>query len=78
VSRINEKLGLRPAGARARMRCLSGVRCPACGHVHVVSNVIHGRLSWLCGACGHVWNPTPVEVQSYNGRVRDRDRIRIP
>lgn len=78
MSRINEKMGMRPAGERARLRSLSGIRCPACDGRYVVSNVIHDRLTWTCGTCAHSWRPTLVDVQRYNGRVRERDRITVP
>jgi hypothetical protein len=78
MSRINEKLGIKPAGARARLSSLSGVDCRSCGHVDVISNVIHRRLLWMCGWCSEAWEPTPAEIQAYNGRVRERDRIVRP
>jgi len=75
VTTINSKLGLKAAGARARMNSLSGVRCPNCPHVDVVSNRVSGRLVWMCGWCGNIWAPTASDVASYNARVRERDRI---
>lgn len=76
MSRINQKLGLKAAGARARLNSLSGVRCPVCPHVDTISNVIHGRLRWMCGWCSHSWAPTADEIAAYNTRVRARDQIR--
>lgn len=75
MSHINEKLGLKSAGARHRLNALSGVQCPSCRGAHVMSNLISGRLLWMCGFCSESWEPTLVEIQKYNGRVRDRDRI---
>ena len=75
MSRINGQMGLKAAGARARLNSLSGVRCPRCKGQHVISNVIHRRLLWMCGFCSESWAPTLAEIQTYNGRVRDRDRI---
>lgn len=75
MSRINEKLGLKAAGARARLNSLSGVPCPECGGRHTISNKVHGQLRWCCGFCSHGWQPTAEEVVAYNQRVRERDRI---
>ena len=78
MSRINDKLGLRPSGSRARLNSLSGVACPECHHHYVVSAVIHEVLRWSCGFCAHAWTPTLADVQRYNGRVRERDRLTVP
>jgi hypothetical protein len=75
MSRINQKLGLKAAGQRARLNGLSGVKCQACPHHDVISNVIHGRVSWMCAWCSHQWQPTVAEIQEYNRHVRGRDRI---
>lgn len=77
MSSINSKMGIKPAGARARLNALSGVGCPNCPHRHVLSNVIHRRLTWACGVCGHVWEPSAADVEAYNGRVRERDRLEV-
>lgn len=77
MSRINERNGLKPAGARHRMDSLSGVQCPNCPHRDVVSNTVSGRLVWLCGWCGNVWTPTVAELEAYNKRVRSRDRVEV-
>lgn len=74
---INSKLGLKPAGHRARMDALSGIACPRCPHHDVVSNVIHGTLEWMCAWCGYGWTPTAADVTAYNARVRGRDRIEV-
>jgi hypothetical protein len=75
MSHINEKLGLRPAGARARLNALSGVACPRCPHHDVSSNIVHRELWWRCGWCSHGWHPTDEEIAAYNDRVRDRDHV---
>jgi hypothetical protein len=75
VSRINEKMGLKAAGARKRLDSLSGVACPNCPHRDVISNTVSGRLVWMCGWCSHIWTPTVEEIEAYDNRVRARDRI---
>lgn len=75
MSRINAKLGLKPAGARRRLLALSGVPCQVCPHHDTTSNVINRVLRWTCGWCGHAWTPTLEELATYNARVRQRDRI---
>jgi len=75
MTSINSKMGLRPAGKRTRLNALSGVPCPECKAVDVRPAVVHGVDRWTCAKCGHAWTPTPDDVTSYNGRVRDRDRI---
>lgn len=77
MSRINEKLGIKAAGARKRMDSLSGVQCPNCPHRDVISSFTSGRLIWCCGWCGNVWTPSPADVAAYNARVWDRDRIEV-
>ena len=77
MSRINEKMGLKAAGARARLNSLSGVACPECRGCHVISNKVHGHLLWLCGFCSYAWSPTVAEIGAYNRRVRERDRIAL-
>lgn len=77
MSRINARLGLAAAGARARLNSLSGVACQRCPHHYVVSNLVHRRLLWLCGFCGHTWQPTRAELETYNGRVRGRDVLEL-
>lgn len=78
MTSINSKLGLKPAGARARLNSLSGVKCAAaCGHTDTVSVIIHKRLTWCCGWCSHQWQPSPAEVVAYNARCRPHDRIEI-
>lgn len=77
MSRINEKLGLGPAGARKRMDSLSGVQCPNCPHRDVSANWVNRRWLWLCGWCGNTWTPTAADITAYNARVRERDRIEV-
>lgn len=77
MSRINDHLGLASAGARARLNALSGIGCQVCPHHYVVSNEIHRRLVWLCGFCGHAWQPSGAEREAYNARVRGRDRLEL-
>jgi len=74
---INDRMGLRPAGERARLRSLSGIDCPQCGARYVVSNVIHHVLRWTCGTCAHGWSPSLADVERYNDRVRERDRLKV-
>jgi hypothetical protein len=57
---------------------LPGVKCPACPLRHVISNVLNGRLTWLCGACSHCWTPDTAELEAYNARVPARERIEVP
>lgn len=78
MSRINEKMGFKPAGARKRLDALSGVACPNCPHHDVVSNTVSGRLVWMCAWCSNIWTPTEADIVAYNGRVRERDRIALP
>jgi ribosomal protein L37AE/L43A len=75
VSSINSKLGIKPAGARARLNSLSGVACPQCPHTDTVSSLVHKRRLWTCGWCSHSWSPSAEEIAAYNNRVRERDRI---
>jgi hypothetical protein len=73
MSRINEKLGLRPAGQRAMMKGLpkkradavkiTSAKCPICHHTGArPSKTQPGKL--YCTWCNHVWaleadEPTP-------------------
>lgn len=77
MTSINRQMGLKPGGARRRMRSLSGVPCPTCRCVDVGSNVVHGTLRWTCHGCAHHWHPTAEEIAAYNARVRGRDRIEV-
>lgn len=60
VSKINDKLGLRPAGKRRMMNIpkdravrdqLTSAKCLECGHSWHVQNVINGRLLRMCAWC---------------------------
>lgn len=77
MTRINQKLGLKPGGAPKHLQRLSGVQCRACPHMHVTSTVIHGALTWRCAACGESWTPTAADIDAYKARVRARDRIEV-
>jgi hypothetical protein len=66
MSKINEKLGLKPAGVRPMMRnlpkrledrvALTAATCPACGARGVIENVIHGKRRRLCAWCSEGWD----------------------
>lgn len=62
---------------RPRLDSLSGIGCPVCPHHYVVSFLMHRRLIWLCGFCGHSWTPTRAAVAAYNNRVRGRDVVAL-
>jgi transposase-like protein len=76
MTSINSKMGLRPAGKRARLNALSGVACPTCQAPDVRPVAARTpRARWFCAKCGESWEPTFEEIRTYNGRVRERDRI---
>jgi hypothetical protein len=62
MSRINQKLGLKPqtrprartkgAGKDALAAALTSASCRVCGDRWIVQNVIHGRLQRMCAGCG--------------------------
>jgi Zn ribbon nucleic-acid-binding protein len=61
VTRINEKMGLKPQ-TRTRQAThsrslVTNAKCPECRCTHVVQHVVHGQPLRLCGACGHTWHP---------------------
>lgn len=67
MSRINEKLGLKPATApHPLMRnlpkrlteraALTRLTCPACHRHDVIENVIHGRPRRMCTWCLEGWD----------------------
>jgi hypothetical protein len=76
MSRINERLGLKPAGTRhAVFGRLSGVRCPTCSAYYVIAGEGKRAGWWSCAyGCGS-WRPTDDEILAYNARVRAQDRI---
>jgi hypothetical protein len=65
MSKINDKLGLKPAGARAMMKLptdrelrsrLTSAQCPACGQRGAnLSRRVMG--AFVCTWCQHVWTP---------------------
>jgi hypothetical protein len=68
MSKINTKLGLKPASKRRMMNLpadrserldLLAARCPECEHAWHIQHVIHGVLLRLCGWCSRV-----TEVQA--------------
>jgi ribosomal protein L37AE/L43A len=69
MSRINEKLGIKPAGQRAMMqlpddralrRRLTAAICPQCGERGArLSRVVAGDF-W-CSWCGHRWTPAAAQ-----------------
>jgi hypothetical protein len=70
MSRINEKLGLRPAGQRAMMRlpedravrcALTATRCPTCGQTGARQSVKDPRLAW-CPWDATTWRFLDEEV----------------
>lgn len=59
MSRINQKLGLKPAGKRAIMHgakdpALTALRCvfEDCQDTWILQNVIHGKPQRNCARCG--------------------------
>lgn len=67
MSRINEKMGFKPAGKRAFMKLpddkaarndLTSAKCPKCDRRGVREAVIHGRRLRTCAFCSHSWEPT--------------------
>ncbi len=64
MSRINEKLGLRPAGKRSMMQlpknraeaaALTAAQCPRCQQRGVREATIHGQVTRFCSWCGASW-----------------------
>lgn len=67
MSRINEKLGFKPAGKRAMMHlpknradaaALTSARC-RCGASGIREYPIKGIPTRLCPHCGHTWTVDP-------------------
>jgi hypothetical protein len=66
MSRINEKMGLKPAGARAMMKLpkdratavkLTAAKCPEC--LRTGARLSKLRAGWfVCSWCAHAWEPT--------------------
>lgn len=70
MSRINEKMGLRPAGKRAFMKlppnradaaALTSAKCPECGRRGARPSKTKGRGWAFCSHCSHVWQ-LPTET----------------
>lgn len=69
MSRINEKLGLKPAGKRSMMKLpedralrsvVTAAVCPSCGHRGaMLSKVTADAL--FCSWCSHTW---PLSMES--------------
>lgn len=65
MSRINEKLGIRPQTTRKATHGASLVTnavCEKCGGRHVIENAIHGVVTRLCCFCGWLWEPEVVHA----------------
>lgn len=65
-NKINQKLGLRPAGKRKMMNlpknrheasALTSAQCPGCTQRGVIENAVHGRRLRCCTWCGNTWTP---------------------
>jgi len=66
MSRINEKLGLKPAGKRRMMNLpkdraqaadLTAAQCPKCGQRGAIECLVHDRRRRFCTWCNHGWEP---------------------
>jgi hypothetical protein len=67
MSRINEKLGLKPAGKRAFMKLpddrelrnrLTAAKCPACERTGARLSKLRNREGWFVFSwCQHAWDP---------------------
>lgn len=67
MSRINEKMGLRPAGKRAMMKLpqdramacrLTAAVCPSCGGRGAILSKVRGREGlFVCSWCNHASDP---------------------
>lgn len=64
MSRINEKLGLKPAGKRSMMKLpasraeaavLTAIQCPSCARRGVRAMTVRGVRQYLCQWCSHLW-----------------------
>lgn len=75
MSRINDKLGFKPAGKRAMIKLpddpteranLTAAQCPKCGNRGVRQAVIHKELRRFCSWCSHSW---PVVGEARDGRA---------
>jgi DNA-directed RNA polymerase subunit M/transcription elongation factor TFIIS len=67
MSRINAKLGLKPAGKRSMMKLpddrtlrnqLTSAKCPACERRGAILSTGRGRAGdFVCTWCYHTWTP---------------------
>lgn len=68
MSRIHEKLGLKPQttvrAATHGRTIVHGGRCPSCGSSYVIENPIHGIVTRRCAYCGTSWQPTVDQAAS--------------
>ncbi len=71
MSRINEKLGLKPAGKLAMMHLpsnrhaaadLTSAKCPECGLTGAIEYLRFGERRRACTWCGAAWAPDPPEA----------------
>lgn len=67
MSKINDKLGLKPAGKRAMMNLpsnrseaavITATQCPKCGARGVRASAMKDAKFW-CTWCNHRWSPEP-------------------
>ena len=73
MSRINDKMGLKPAGKRSMMKLpvdkalrnrLTAAQCPACEARGAYLSKVAGREGWfVCSWCSHAWDPDAPAVQ---------------
>lgn len=70
MSRINEKLGLKPAGKRAYMKlpkgraaaaALTSATCPTCGRTGQRESLIRGELKRFCPWCSVSYPAPPTD-----------------
>lgn len=67
MSRINEKMGLKPAGRRTMMKLppdralrtrLTSAQCPSCQQRGAILSRVAGTVGWFtCSWCNHHWDP---------------------
>lgn len=69
MSRINEKLGMKPAGKRNMMKLpedralrnrITSARCPECGRTGANLSKTEKTPHLFCTHCSHLW-PLPAE-----------------
>ncbi len=72
MTSINEKMGLKPAGARTSTkskRLVTALRCDHCGCRQVLASAIEQGWVW-CGGCGHRWPAPDVDLPIVRGADR--------